>query len=350
MPVTAKRIRISSDGGTVYNTLPGNSAELRNEAGEIVDTIFGQPFSSSEAGLIGWSIATNALYKGFAGYVATIKRQGATTAMADEAMNQVAATQTYEVTDTTRQIWDTAVALSVLDNGVAVATTDIEDIDYLYGRVTFDAAYVVTGPVTVTGSFFPTIDLCGANSFTLTQTAEGIDETDMCLASSNGGYRIFDYGLRTVNMELSGFYRAIYGNLAQLQSRDVVVIELNPDGGGNTVARGFFRLTQQSQSGDVGALEEESLTYQLNVPDVNLLSTPFRWNHSAGTNLNQAVRDSMDAWEQGNELNVQYLHDGSNGQEGLAIVTEMSLTGGLEVMNEFSVTLQGTGISTPVAL
>lgn len=344
----AKRIRLSEDLGVTWNTLPGNSGELRNEAGEIVDTIFGQDFSSTQPGLIGWSISSNALYKGFAGYVATIKRQGTSTVAAAEATTQVGATQTYEITDTARQILDRSVVPIILDNGAAVADADIESIDYLFGRVTFVAGYVVTGPVTLDINFFPTTELCGANSFTLTQTAEGVDITDMCLAAGNNGYRIWDYGLKTVSLELSGFYNLSYGYLAQLRSRQEWIIELNPDGGGQTVARGFFRATSHGQSGTVGNPEEESVTFQLNVPDVDNLATPFTWVHQPTTTLNQAVITFLNAWENSIEIDAQYLGDGTAGEQGKVIVTEASLTGGLEVMNEFSVTLQGTGEPTTV--
>lgn len=344
----AKRIRLSDDSGTTYYTLPGNTGELRNEAGEIVDTIFGQDFQSTQPGLIGWSITSNALYKGFAGYVATIKRQGTTTAFTGESTTQVGATQTYQIDDATRQIWDRSVALSVLDNGGAVAAADIESIDYLFGRVTFDSGYSVTGPVTVTGSFFPTTDLCGANSFTLTQTAAGVDITDMCTAQGNQGHRVWDYGLKNVSMEMSGFYNLSYGYLAQLQSRSEWIIEINPDGGGESVARGFFRTTAQSQSGPVGEPEEESVTFKLSVPDDDLLETPFKWVQSGSTTLNQAVQIALTAWQDSVAIDAQYLGNGTAGEEGSVIVTEISLSGGLEAMNEFSVTLQGTGQTTTV--
>ena len=66
--MVAKRVRLSDDAGSNWYTLPGSTAELRNEAGEIPDTVFGQVFASAEVGLIEGMITSNALYKGFAGY------------------------------------------------------------------------------------------------------------------------------------------------------------------------------------------------------------------------------------------------------------------------------------------
>ena len=343
----AKRIRLSSDGGTVFYTLPGNSGELRNEAGEIVDTVFGQEFQSTQPGLIGWSITSNALYKGFAGYVATIKRVGTSTAIVGGGMTLVTG-KTYRITNAAHTIWDRNATLTVKDNAVTVAASNIESIDFLYGRVTFAAAYTVTGPVTVDFNYFPTTALCGANTFTLTQTAEAVDTTDMCLAQGNGGYRVFEYGLKSVGLEMSGFYNLAAGYLALLQSRAELIIEINPDGSNESVCRGFFRCTSEGLSGAVGNPEEESVSFALAVPDEELLYKPFRWSHTTTTTLNQAIRIALDAWETSDTIDAQYLPNGTTGVEGQVIVTEVSLTGGLEAMNEFSVQLQGLGILSTV--
>lgn len=343
----AKRVRVSNDAGVTYYTLPGNTAELRNEAGEIVDTIFGQAFESNEAGIIGWSITSNALYKGFAGYVATLKQQGATTPTTGEAFSLVSG-KTYQIDDTTKQIWDRNNTITIYDNAAPVAAANIESYDYLYGKVTFVASYTPTGAITADLNFFPTADLCGANAFTLTQTAEAIDNTDMCIASSNGGYRTFQYGLKTVSLELSGIFNAANGYLTKLRNRSTVIIEINPDGSQESVCRGFFHSTTHTQSGGVGELEQESNTFQLNVPDDDKLATPFSWNHSVTTTLSEAVKILLDAWESDTTIDAQYLYNGTNGEEGLAIVTEVTLSGGLEVMNEFAVTLQGTGVPSTV--
>lgn len=349
MASTAKRIRLSDDDGSTYSTLPGNSAELRNEAGEIVDTIFGQNFQSSESGLIGWTVSSNALYKGFAGYVATLKQQGTSTAMTDEAMSQVGSTSTYEIDDAAKNIFDRGTALTVSDDGSAVAASNIKEINYLFGTVTFIDSYTVTGAVTISGNFFPTASMCGANSFTLTQNAEGIDNTDLCKAQTNGGYREFEYGLRQVALELSGIYSAANGNLAKLTSRETYIIELNPDGSNDSVARGYFRMGSQGQSGNVGALEEEGISFVLNVPDDETVATPFAWSHTSTSTINAAIKMAIDAWEAGTFLKVQYLPDGSTGIEGDTVITEISLSGGLEAMNEFSVNLQGTGATSTVS-
>lgn len=344
----AKRVRLSADDVT-YHTLPGNSAELRNEAGELTDTIFGQSFESSETGLIGWSLTSNALYKGFAGYVVLMKKSGTSTAMTDEATTQVGATKTYIVTATTKQVLDPAVAIVVEDNAVAVAASNIESINYLTGEVTFVSSYTPTGPVTITGNYLPMTEIAGTRDFTLGMTTSPIDDTDIPTARANDGFRTFDPGgLKTVSLDIGGVYKGTNAFAAALRARDPIFVEINPDGQGRSVARGMFKYTSQSQSGDVGALEEESVTLRLNVPEGEKWTTAFSWNDSGASTLSQAVRLAIAAFINSTSIYVEYLHDGTNGHKGEAVISDVSLSGGLEAMNEFSIGLQGSGAPTPV--
>lgn len=344
----AKRIRISALGADTFTTLPGNSAELRNENGELNDTIFGQDFQSTESGIGMWTISSNALYKGFAGYVVDIKKGGVPTAFTDEAASLVSG-KTYQIDDAIKQIWDVSVPVTIEDNAVAVAAANIESIDYLNGKVTFIAAYVPTGPITVSGTYLPTSSVAGYRTFTLSLTSEAIDETDIPTAKANGGFRVFNAeGLKTVGLELSGIYKKTNGFIAALKAREPLYVEINPDGEGNTVARGIFKYTSQSQSGDVGALEEENLSLGLSVPDNDMLAAPFTWVDTAASTLNVGIRECISAWLNKTLVDVQYLPDGLTGHEGSAVITDLTLTGGLEAMNEFSVNLQGSGEPTEV--
>lgn len=336
----AKRVRVSDNGSNWY-TLPGNKAELMNEAGEIVDTIFGQDFSSGQPGLIGWNIEANALYKGYSGYLAKLYKTGTPTSMTDEAMSVVSG-KTYEVTADAKRCFDRNAALTFEDNSVAVDPSDIESIDHLFGRVTFTSGYSVSGPITVTGNYLPMANVGTAKEFTLTQTAQTIDETDFATAQANDGHRKFGYGLKTVALELKGIYSAGNNFKDLLISRSEIIVEVNPDGSGLSRCRGFFKPMQTGQSGDVGDLENESINFSLAVPDDEDVVLPFKWLHASGTTLNTAVQKCIAAWENKSLIEVQYLPDGTNGIGGDAVVTDLTLSGGLEVMNDFTVKLQGS--------
>jgi len=340
-----KSIQISIDSGTTFRTLPGNSGELSNDAGSIDDTIFGQNFKSSQTGLINWTVKANGFYKGFAGYVAKIKKSGSTTAFTGEAMSLVSG-KTYKITDATKNVWDRTVTPTIYDNAVD-HTADVLSIDFLFGRVTFKSAYTPTGPITADGSYFPMTQVAKAQEFTLTQTTNPIDTTDFETAQGNSGNRAFEYGLQTVALDLSGVYATGNGYLAALQARGELVIDINPDGSELSVARGFFKPMSQGQSGNVGALEKETNKFELSVPSTpDTLQRPFGWVHASGTTLNQSVQDALTAWEGLTTVQVKYLADGTHGATGDAIMSDLTLKGGLESMNDFTVNFQGTGEAT----
>lgn len=342
----AKRVRLSDDNGVSYFTLPGNTATFNNESGEIEDTIFDQDFGSNEIGLIGWSVTANGLYKGFAGYVATIKKPGTSTAMTTESMS-LETGKIYAIDDSTKDVFDRATTMTIFDNAVD-HTADVEWIDFLFGRIKFFDTYTVTGAVTITGNYFPTVSIGTANEFTLTQTAEPIDTTDFATAQANGGHRTFILGLKTVGLELGGIHAVSNNFIVDLLARNELLVEINPDGTDKSEARGFFKYVTHEQSGDVGALEAESVTMSLTIPDETLLFLPFRWRHGATTTLNTSLQHALTAWENATVIDIEYLFDGTNGRTGKIIVTEVSLSGGLEVMNDFSCTFQGTGVHTVV--
>lgn len=345
---TAKDVQVSADGIDWY-TLPGSSGEWNDEAEQIDDTIFGQSFSSTQPGLITWTANAQAYYKGFAGYVASIKATGPSTPMVDEPM-QLVSGQTYEVVDATKNVFDYTKPLVVNDNGAPVAEADIETTDWLFGRVTFVAGYVPAGAITVTGEYTPLTEVSRANSFTLTQTAETIDHTDYAIANSNNGYRVFRPGLRTISLELGGFYDANDAVWEILEARKEAVIEINPDGSGMSLARGTFKLVTRNQSGDVGALEEQTRTFNLSVPEG--MDVIFNWKHDVDTTLSPAIMVLLDAYINNTLPRVRYAPDGLSGLvfTGECVLTDVSLSSSLDAMNEFQASLQGSDQPTRAVL
>lgn len=342
----AKKVQIAPATTTDWVTLPGNTAEFSAEADMLDDTIFGFNYKSEQPDILSWSVSANAIYKGYSGYQAVIKKTGASTVMTDEATTLVSG-KTYQITDTSKRLIDVATTVVVEDATVDV-TDEVESIDFLFGKVTFKSSYTVTGAVTITGAYLPASQICAMNKFSLSQQAESIDETDLCVAQANNGFRQYALGLKTVSLELSGFYKATSAFLTSLKNRELVMIELNPDGGGHSVARGFFKPKSDKQSGKVGALEEETVMYSLYIPDNGLLGAPFSWSHAGTSTLNTAVRTLLSAWENAALVEVRYLEDGVSGKQGSAVPTDMSLSGGLGALNEFTVQLQGSGGVTNV--
>ena len=347
--MAAKRLSISADDTTYYG-LPGSQAEINREAATPDDTIYGESFKSTFPAILGWSLQGNAVYKGFAGYQATVKKVGTTTAFTDQACTLVSG-KTYQISDATKRIWDRSVAVVVEDATVAVNNDNIESIDFLYGKVTFVSSYTPGGAITVTGSSFPTTSLGSIRGFTLTQNADAIDNSDYATVQANGGYKTHQPGLRTVSVELPGVFKAVNGMVALLEARSEVIIEINPDGNSKSICRGFFRPINQRQSGNVGALEEENVTFNLSVPiqaTGPASATPFAWAHTSDSPIPAGIKTALNAWEAEDLIYVKYLHDGTNGYKGQGVITSMTLSSSMEGLNTFAVNVQGSGATTNI--
>jgi hypothetical protein len=348
--MAAKAIQISSDGGTLWYSLPGSQGAFDVEGESIDDTILGAIYKSSEIGLESWKVSSDAIFKGFAGYKAELKRVGTPTTMTSEAMTLVSG-KTYKITNAAKEIWDRSQALTFNDGGL-IAVPNILNIDYLFGQVTFIASYTPAGAVTVTGKYFPTAAAGCANSYTLTMSADAIDESCFSTVQANNGTRIYRSGLKTVALELTGIFNATENFKSILIARSEIIIEIDPAGDGSSVARGFFKLSTTGQSGAVGALEEEKTSWMLQVPDVTNNAPakyPFSWRHTA-TTMSLAIQKLLTSWLDGlNTYEVRYLPQGAitqtplDGIEGAFVVTDVSLSGGLSNMNTFQASLQGTG-------
>lgn len=246
--------------------------------------------------------------------------------------------------------------LTATATAAASALVDtVEEVDYLFGIITLSGVHTTGETARASYTYQPLVEEARAMSFTLSMTAETIDESNFkdVRPTSNDGHRILRQGLRTVSLDLTGIY-TLQAPVATsptdypriLAARDEIVVEVNPDGNGLSRARGYFRLNNQAQSGEVGALEEETLTFNLRVPAGDI--RPFGWEHRATTTMHQSVRIALDAYEDGEFVDARYLPDGTNGRRGRGFIADASLSSGMEEMNEFSVTVMGTGQETLV--
>ena len=346
----AKVISISSDDITYY-TLPGNQGDIKTAAGSLEDTIFGTTFKSMQPGIIGNQLSANAFFKGFPGYVGTVKKQGSPTTMTGEACSLVSG-KTYQITAAAKRLISRADTLTVYDNAVN-HNADVLNIDYLTGKITFAPTYTVTGPVTITGKYMPLANVGKFTSYTLTQSATAIKDTNIPDAQTNGGYDTYrSGGLREVSIALPAIYNSADGWAAALTARTEYVIEVNPDGTGAHVCRGFFKLFEDSLQGNVGALEEEQITFNLATPvavsSQIAVASPFNWVHAVGGPMPAACKTLLTAWENETPIYVKYLPDGSAGWKYSGIVTNTSIAGGLEQTTTFTVGLQLSGAPTVI--
>lgn len=340
--MSAKSVRVSRDGVTFYE-LPGTSADLSLDSSTADDSIFGTNFSSIQATIINWSISSNGLFKGFPGYKAQIKRAGTPTAFTSEATTQNG--DYYYITDRAKSLWDHTAPVTVNDSATPVDASNIETIDYLNGGVKFVSGYTVTGPITVTGSFMATTRICFANTFDLSMTADIEAITTICDADDNNGFTVNSYNQQSAELSMDGFYSDSNTFIADLLARDVVIIEVDPAGDGSVTHRGYYMATSQSQSGDVGSTETESITYSLFVPEG--VPRPFSVYVAETSALPDAVREILLAWQDRATLTVEYTaQDSTATRTGEVLVSDSSLSGGVDAINDYSFTFDGTGALT----
>ena len=350
--MAGKAIKISDDAGVTYYTLPGSGGSFTADGEAIDDTILGATYKSEITGLLNWGIEANAIYKGYAGYLIDISQQGTATTFTTEACTLLSG-KTYQISDVTKQIWDRTTTLNVFDNAVN-HNADVIDIDYLFGKVTFAASYTPTTPITVTGKYYPKTIIGKGQSVTLTQTADMLDQTDFAIAQANGGNRVFIPGLRTIGLEIQGFFDPTSAFLAALQARGEYIIEIDPIGDGLSLCRGFYRLINQSRAGDVGALETEHLRFALNVPVQSKMTNFFSWYISGSTKMPIAVQKIISAFQNETPLLAQYLPKGAitqsplDGVQGTVYMSDISLSSGLSAVNRFNARMQGSSGTTVV--
>lgn len=346
---TAKIVRVRKAGTSdPFAILPGNTADFNAEQGSGDDTIFGASYTSTQTTLTSWTVSANALYRGFAGYNTVIKKSGTPVPFTDEAMSEEELySQTYIVDDQTTVPWDWKDDVTVYDNDVEVSSDDIASIDTNFGRVTFVDDYTVTGPITVDASTVPMTAFGNASSFDLTQNSDTTETTSFEIAQDNGGYSTFRPTLRTVSLSLTAFYRADNDFTDLLQSREDFVVEINPDGNEESVARGIFRVSSEGNSGDVGGDEETSVELVLAVPEGRV---PFSWKHSSNTTMPEGLRIVLDAFENQDNLEVEYLPEGlgNPGKSGEVVLTDASMNSEVDGIVEAAFEGQGTGDFTEI--
>lgn len=88
-----------------------------------------------------------------AGFSTDIQIAGTSTAVTGLTLGSVGG-QVYGPNEVYR-VFDPGASMTVYDNGSPVSASDISDVNHLFGLVTFDGSYTVTGPVTADFNYFP---------------------------------------------------------------------------------------------------------------------------------------------------------------------------------------------------
>jgi len=207
------------------------------------------------------------------GFKTILKVTGTSTAMTAEPMSVVTANTVFQITDTTKRILDRSASFTFYeDDGaggrIAIPSSEIKSIDYLFGKVTFTVAQ--TPPITVTGSYLPATAIAGAHSYELNQTADILDNTEF----NGGGFRSKQPGLIDVSVSVTRWDPTDLQFFNHINNRTSFVLDIQPGGTGPN-ARGFFVVENENRSGDISSLESVQLSFQL---DGDGAGKDFSWS------------------------------------------------------------------------
>ena len=208
-------------------------------------------------------------------YLAQISTLGTPTQFTGEPMTSLGG-NAYQITDTTKRVWDRATPPTFKDGNGAVIQGkqfqfpiqtpltwgDAIQVDYLFGKATFPSA--VVEPVTVDGKYMAQSSVLKAKSYNLDWASEILDATAYSKAQASGGYRSGKvYGLGDVSITLSRWHDADTRVRDALTGRSTLLLEIKPAASGGEVYRAWVVVESDQNSGDVGSIEEEQITLQL---------------------------------------------------------------------------------------
>ena len=197
-------------------------------------------------------------------YTVRILKSGTSTAFTNEPMTNVG-TNTYQITDTTKQIWDRNVTPSFTeDDGaggrLSIPASDVQSIDYLRGTVVFTRA--VTEPIQVSGNYMPMARVAGAHEFTIDLGGNVLDATEFD-DPTDPKWRKRIYGLPDATVSLTRFIDAVDDFISVMNNGSRVVIDIQFDKNTQAGIRGWFVVASDNTVSSVDDLEKAEITFNL---------------------------------------------------------------------------------------
>jgi len=165
----------------------------------------------------------------------------------------------YRVTDPLKRIMS-------ISGGISTNVANvIFRVDWISGTIHFVTEPV--GGVEADFEFFTASEVVGANSYSMDIGGDVLTDTSFSSARANGGFHTRILGLGDVSVSIDRFsdYGQIFLNYKR--NRERVLVEITPGGEdcgpfGGTF-RGWFIVETDGFAGDVGDLESESISFNL---------------------------------------------------------------------------------------
>lgn len=321
--------------------IPAKNASLNLEGDQIDITNYitagDNGIKNYLVGLLDAGIESDGNLSSVQGYLMELKKSGSTTALTDEPMSVVTG-KTYQVTDAAKRLFDPNVALVFEDNGTPVNVSNIESINYLFGRVTFTSGYSVTGPITVaSGSYLPLATVAqNTGAFEIALTADVLDATTRPDAQGNGGLKVNKVGLidSSASAERLDDLQRVYKDL--LIARTPFVIE-SKLAGGALITRGWYTLRTVNGEGAVDGLEMENMEFAPYGP-----AAGEAFSYLATGSFNAGLLAALDAFFARDTVEVKYLIDSENGHAINCYVSQLTISADMST-ETFNLSLVGAG-------
>ena len=211
-----------------------------------------------------------------AGYKSLFKKGGTATTFTAEACTEIITDKVFQITDADKRIWDInpETTFTVLHNGVAVSSADIDYIDLLQGIIAFKTANK-TGTVTVTGKYIPVTTITYANEGSLNVSQELVDVTTFASLVDNNDFRSRQATLKDVSLSLSGFFETSSLFYDTLNNGEDVLIEASIRGATEKI-KGWFKSESFEASMGVADIICQSISFQGNDKSYNGGAFPRR--------------------------------------------------------------------------
>lgn len=137
----------------------------------------------------------------YAGNTCKIYASGTSTAFVDDVAAAVSG-QTYQLSAQDR-CFDPSVAVTIKENGSATGDTGVY-FDYMFGRVRFTTGYAETGPITVSGSYLPLLEIGTARAWELSVDTDLLDATVFGNTARNRAASMRDLSFSLEALEMGG--------------------------------------------------------------------------------------------------------------------------------------------------
>ncbi len=196
------------------------------------------------------------------GYKTTVRLTGSATILTSEGTSTYStAAHTRQINTASKRVLSSTAALTIKSGSYTLLASDILSVNYLFGAITLTTAF--TGSthsqsIKVSGKYLPTAVLTGAHTYSLSQSATLLDNTDY----SSTGWTSRVQGLKDVTLTVDKFEDMDLSIYNTITAGTPLIIEIRPGGTGNAV-RGWFLADSETLSGAVNALEANNLKFSL---------------------------------------------------------------------------------------